>query len=117
MTEKLTRENPKLEPLLGYEKSPSSKKTQIRAVVITREKPIVQGTTKATTITAPLIRDATNTNQPHFLCAGTDNISHIPSAMFYTTQSNNNNNNNNNNNTKHLTWEVTLPVAKMGNAE
>jgi len=57
--EKLTREK-------RYEKSSSFKKTEKRALVRTQEKPNAQGTPEATTSTAPLLRDATNTNLPHF---------------------------------------------------
>ena len=49
-----------------YEKIPSFKKTQMRALVRTQEKPNARGTPKATTSTTPLLRDATNTNQPQF---------------------------------------------------
>jgi hypothetical protein len=49
-----------------YEKSPSFKKTQMKALVITQEKPNARRTPKATTSTAPLLRGATNTNQLQF---------------------------------------------------
>jgi hypothetical protein len=38
----------------------------MKALVRTQEKPIARGTPKATTITAPLLTDATNTNQQQF---------------------------------------------------